>query len=117
MNAFTTNINSSASNIPSRISVCRPFNVELNKPIVELSYPKELLNTVNLESIDFSIVRYMAEAYANYIGTSLHLRLTGYTDCNNYRFESNQFIHSNSYRKLLFIMENGIPNVISDWHY
>lgn len=114
MNAFTTNINSSASNIPSRISVCRPFNVELNKPIVELVYPEELNTLLDSSILDFSIVRYMAEAYANYIGTSLHLRLTGYTDCNNYRFESNQFIYNNSYRKLLFIMENGIPNVISN---
>lgn len=114
MNAFTTNINSSASNIPSRISVCRPFNVELNKPIVELSYPEELSNTMNPESVDFSIIKYMAEAYASYMNVSLHLHLTGFTDFNNYRFESNQFIYNNCYRKLLFVMENGIPNVISN---
>lgn len=114
MNAFTTNINSSASNTPSRISVCRPFNIELNKPIVELSYPDELSSLVNTNELDFSIVRYMASAYSNYMGVSLYLRLTGYTDCNNYRFESNQFIYNNCYRKLLFVMENGIPNVISD---
>lgn len=114
MNAFTTNINSSASNIPSRIYVCRPFNVELNKPIVELVYPDELSSLVNTNELDFSIVRYMASAYSNYMGVSLYLRLTGYTDCNNYRFESNQFIYNNCYRKLLFVMENGIPNVISD---
>jgi len=114
MNAFTTNINSSASNIPSRIYVCRPFSIEVNKPAVELVYPDELSSLVNTNELDFSIVRYMASAYSNYMGVSLYLRLTGYTDCNNYRFESNQFIYNNCYRKLLFVMENGIPNVISD---
>lgn len=114
MNAFTTNINSSTSNIPSRISVCRPFNVGLNEPTIWLSYPEELLKTVNPESIDFSIIKYMAKAYANYMKVRLYLHLTGFTDCNNYRFESNQFIYNNCYRKLLFVMENGIPNVISN---
>ena len=48
------------------------------------------------------------------MGVFLYLKLTGYTDPNNYRFESNQFVYNNEYRKLLFIMENGIPNVISN---
>lgn len=114
MNAFTTNIDLTTINTPSRISICRPFNIELNKPIVELSYPDRLSSFVDTSELDFSIIRYMAEAYANYIGMPLHLHLTGYTDYNNYRFESNQFIYNNCYRKLLFVMENGIPNVISD---
>ena len=130
MNAFTSMNNTSGSNsyirqqtqtvpanyystttaIPSRISVCRPFTIE--KPNVVLSYPQELLNFVNPETIDFSIVKDILRSYAMYMNITIRLRLTGYTDNGNYRFESNQFIYNNSYRKLLFIMENGIPNVI-----
>lgn len=130
MNAFTSMNNTSGSNsyirqqtvpanyystttaIPSRISVCRPFTIE--EPNVVLSYPQELLNFVNPETIDFSIVKDILRSYAMYMNITIRLRLTGYTDNGNYRFESNQFIYNNSYRKLLFIMENGIPNVISN---
>lgn len=132
MNAFTSMNNSSGDNsyirqqtqtvpanyystttvTPSRIPVYRPFTVE--EPNVVLSYPQELLNFVDPETIDFSIVKDILRSYAIYMNTTIRLRLTGYTDNGNYRFESNQFIYGNAYRKILFIMKNGIPNVISD---
>lgn len=130
MNAFTKMNNTSGDNsyikqqtapanyystttaMPSRISLCRPFTIE--KPNVVLSYPQELLNFVNPETIDFSIVKDILRPYAMYMNITIRLRLTGYTDNGNYRFESNQFIYGNAYRKILFIMKNGIPNVISD---
>lgn len=130
MNAFTKMNNTSGDNnyikqqtapanyysattaMPSRISICRPFTIE--EPNVVLSYPQELLNFVNPETIDFSIVKDILRSYAMYMNITIRLRLTGYTDNGNYRFESNQFIYGNAYRKILFIMKNGIPNVISD---
>lgn len=106
------NYYSTTTATPSRIPVCRPFTIE--EPNVVLSYPQELLNFVNPETIDFSIVKDILRPYAMYMNITIHLRLTGYTDNGNYRFESNQFIYGNAYRKILFIMKNGIPNVISD---
>lgn len=106
------NYYSTTTAIPSRIPVYRPFTVE--EPNVVLSYPQELLNFVDPETIDFSIVKDILRSYAMYMNTTIRLRLTGYTDNGNYRFESNQFIYGNAYRKILFIMKNGIPNVISD---
>lgn len=106
------NYYSNTTAVPSRISVYRPFTVE--EPNVVLSYPQELLNFVDPETIDFSIVKDILRSYAMYMNTTIRLRLTGYTDNGNYRFESNQFIYGNAYRKILFIMKNGIPNVISD---
>ena len=132
MNAFTSMNNSSGDNsyirqqtqtvpanyystttvTPSRIPVCRPFTI--GNPDVVLSYPQELNNFVDTEAIDFSIVKNILQPYAMYMNITIYLRLTGYTDNGNYRFESNQFIYNNVYRKILFIMKNGIPNVISN---
>lgn len=132
MNAFTSMNNTSGSNsyirqqtqtvpanyystttaMPSRIPICRPFTIE--EPDVVLSYPQEFLNFMDPKSIDFSIVKNILRAYAMYMNITIHLHLTGYTDSGNYRFESNQFIYNNAYRKILFIMRNGIPNVISN---
>ena len=132
MNAFTSMNNTSGSNnyirqqtqtvpanyystttvTPSRIPVCRPFTIE--EPDVVLSYPQEFLNFMDPKSIDFSIVKNILRAYAMYMNITIHLHLTGYTDSGNYRFESNQFIYGNAYRKILFVMKNGIPNVISN---
>lgn len=132
MNAFTSMNNTSGSNsyirqqtqtvpanyystttvTPSRIPVCRPFTIE--EPDVVLSYPQEFLNFMDPKSIDFSIVKNILRAYAMYMNITIQLHLTGYTDNGNYRFESNQFIYNNAYRKILFIMRNGIPNVISN---
>lgn len=113
MNAFTTTINASL-NTPSEVKSCKPFDVEINTYMSELEYPEELHSLITTNKLDFSVIQFMANSYANRMGVFLYLKLTGYTDPNNYRFESNQFVYNNEYRKLLFIMENGIPNVISN---
>ena len=107
MNAFANYVNTTTNNTTST-GYLSPFNVGIEAKII---YPE---NDQNIDSTNFNLVRFVAESYSNQLGVSLVFRLTGYTDRNNYRFESSQFPFNGEWRRLVIAMNRGILNVISD---
>ena len=107
MNAFANYVNTTTNNTTST-EYLSPFNVGVEAKIIYLE------NDQNIDSTNFNLVRFVAESYSNQLGVSLVFRLTGYTDRNNYRFESSQFPFNGEWRRLVIAMNRGILNVISD---
>ena len=111
MNAFVNAIQSSNTSVDTTAQTTkwtRPIRVDT---VTKITYPE---CCQNIDPSDFDIVRFVAESYSTQLGTSLVFRLTGYTDRNNYRFESSQFPFNGEWRRLVIAMNRGILNVISD---
>ena len=110
MNAFINTIQSTntSNDTPSSTGFVHPIKVGTE---IRVTYPE---CCQNIDPSDFDIVRVVAESYSKQLGTALAFKLTGYTDRNNYRFESSQFSFNGEWRRLVITMNRGILNVISD---
>ena len=110
MNAFINTIQSTntSNDTPSSTGFVHPIKVGTE---IRVIYPE---NYQNLASSHFDLLKFVAECYSKQLGTPLVFRLTGYTDRNNYRFESSQFSFNGEWRRLVITMNRGILNVISD---
>ena len=80
-----------------------------DNPMVDIYYPSQFYSEEN-----FNIIHMLILSYAKLLGCSMTLRLTGYDDKYNYRLESEPICINNQYKKFIFTMNNGLPNVISD---
>ena len=80
-----------------------------DNPIVDIYYPSQFYSEEN-----FSIIHMLIVSYAKLLGCPITLRLTGYDDRYNYRLESEPICINNQYKKFIFTMNNGLPNVISN---
>ena len=80
-----------------------------DNPIVDIYYPSQFYIEEN-----FSVIHMLIISYAKLLGCQMTLRLTGYDDKYNYRLESEPICVNNQYKKFIFTMNNGLPNVISN---
>ena len=80
-----------------------------DNPIVDIYYPSQFYVEDN-----FSVIHMLIISYAKLLGCTMTLRLTGYDDKYNYRLESEPIYINNQYKKFIFTMNNGLPNVISN---
>ena len=80
-----------------------------DNPIVDIYYPSQFYVEDN-----FSVIHMLIISYAKLLGCQMTLRLTGYDDKYNYRLESEPICINNQYKKFIFTMNNGLPNVISN---
>lgn len=80
-----------------------------DNPMVDIYYPSQFYTEEN-----FSIIHMLIVSYAKLLGCPMTLRLTGYDDKYNYRLESEPICINNQYKKFIFTMNNGLPNVISN---
>ena len=80
-----------------------------DNPIVDIYYPSQFYVEDN-----FSVIHMLIISYAKLLGCPMTLRLTGYDDKYNYRLESEPIYINNQYKKFIFTMNNGLPNVISN---
>lgn len=80
-----------------------------DNPIVDIYYPSQFYIEEN-----FSVIHMLIISYAKLLGCQMTLRLTGYDDKYNYRLESEPICINNQYKKFIFTMNNGLPNVISN---
>lgn len=80
-----------------------------DNPIVDIYYPSQFYVEDN-----FSVIHMLIISYAKLLGCPMTLRLTGYDDKYNYRLESEPICINNQYKKFIFTMNNGLPNVISN---
>lgn len=78
-------------------------------PMVDIYYPSQFYVEDN-----FSVIHMLIISYAKLLGCPMTLRLTGYDDKYNYRLESEPIYINNQYKKFIFTMNNGLPNVISN---
>lgn len=112
MNGFTTHMTASQTGFPSIFDL-NPSVITTDVPMAKLYYPAEI-NKIPIDNSKFGAIECIAESYSRYFKVSLRVTLTGYTDANNFRFESTPFVYGGVLRKLIFMMQNGIPNVISN---
>lgn len=110
MNAFMNTLQSTNTSnyVSASTGYLYPLKIGSETSII---FPE---NNQNIDSSNFDLVKFVAESYSKQLGTSLVFRLTGYTDRNNYRFESSQFSFNGEWRRLVITMNRGILNVISD---
>ena len=80
-----------------------------DNPTVDIYYPSQFYIEDN-----FSVIHMLIISYAKLLGCQMTLRLTGYDDKYNYRLESEPICINNQYKKFIFTMNNGLPNVISN---
>ena len=80
-----------------------------DNPIVDIYYPSQFYVEDN-----FSVIHMLIISYTKLLGCPMTLRLTGYDDKYNYRLESEPIYINNQYKKFIFTMNNGLPNVISN---
>ena len=79
---------------------------------IKLYYPSELDGYIFINTLE--LIRYLAISYYKLLNAPLDVKLTGFDDNLNCRFEADFISNNGSKINLLFLLVNGIPNVISN---
>lgn len=75
-------------------------------------YIPKTLKTVDNELECFNRVIEIAETYASQHGIKLVMSLSGFTDANNFKFDSKKFYWNNKVKQIFIIMEDGMSNIV-----